>query len=845
VRRVLLVVALFGILASSAAAEPPRLGVAGTLLRADGATVEGTPLTVEPAARDADGIRSIEVTVDGRAVRAARNGVWRIDPADYGDGSHRIVVDATDNAGETTTEEVAVRFVHTERRPPVTLRATHRRAGETVANVGDVDGDGSEDVLVGGRGVASVGRHRFTAEGRLAVAAAGDVNGDGYRDLLIGARRAVYAVFGGPRLRSGPLERLGRAGLTVVTGGRGPYQLATRRLGDFEVDGDVDGDGLDDIALAGPDGVYVANGSARGGVVRARRRFSRASSVAFPGDIDHDGRAEILAAAPGEAFVLYADGSTSRVRGDASGSAGSIGDVDGDSTPDLLLGSAVVFAQPHVDVDLAQPFAGFRVTPPPGATEVVVAGIGDIDGDYAPDAAFGFPALGATFIVYSPLDAPVVDLASLPGDRGARVDGPVASIDGLDAEQTVLIGGDGVRAVPSPRRAETACQPNRLWTFPYTAEHVLPRCRRAFRVVDSPAFNPSPDAGQIARFNPEPACGLPSRTCQPTAYRSGNARIHGPDVGLTTDAIVDLVDSYGTRLAAIQRAGPDCFTVFDRNLTRVGATCDPVGNPPTAHPIDLWVQGRACMGTKALEDAHYLVRLLDPEGAPAAAYRELQGFVRRDRISLGSELTTIGGAVYDPSQLAEAAYTGCGPRPPKREPVPVAFAPTLPGLPSGERLFRFEDRYVSNASFATCEGKPGPPNLDPACYGPLANYQVPTLYAKDPQLPTGDPRAGADWAALTVSTTATSGAGYPSHPGDGQELEAAGGGLVRAIVPRARPFTALDGFLYSDPNVPCDTRRIARWMYGSMPGEQSLTGWTVFRDPQGVRERNGLSPGCP
>lgn len=93
-----------------------------------------------------------------------------------------------------------------------------------------------------------------------------------------------------------------------------------------------------------------------------------------------------------------------------------------------------------------------------------------------------------------------------------------------------------------------------------------------------------------------------------------------------------------------------------------------------------------------------------------------------------------------------------------------------------------------------------------------------------------------------------SGSGYPAHPGAGQPLEAAGGGLVRAIVPRRRPFTTLDGFAYSDPNVACDTPRIARWLYGApraRPGERRIFGWTPFRDPQGVRARNGLSPGCP
>ena len=88
----------------------PKLVVAGTLLRADGATVEASPLTVDPAASDPDGVRSIALTVDGVAV--AGGGPWRIDPKDYGDGAHRIVVTATDDAGNTSTEQADVRFTH-------------------------------------------------------------------------------------------------------------------------------------------------------------------------------------------------------------------------------------------------------------------------------------------------------------------------------------------------------------------------------------------------------------------------------------------------------------------------------------------------------------------------------------------------------------------------------------------------------------------------------------------------------------------------------------------------------------------------------------------------------------
>jgi hypothetical protein len=855
---------LIGLLAA-AAAPGPSLPVGGSLMRADGAVVEQRTVTVDPVR--APDVRSLRLSVDGR--RVVGGPPWRLATREYGDGPHRVEVTATDAAGRATTETAEVRFARADPLPPdapagTTLLRGARPGdalGSAVANVGDVDGDGIEDVLAGAPGARTaylvlrgrVLRFRGDAGTGRAVAAGGDVNGDGYRDLVIGSARRTYVAFGGPALRSLDLRRLGGRGLTIPAAGA----LASRRLGDFAVDGDVDGDGLDDVAIGEGETTAVALGRRSAGLAPVTYRIQGAGrSIAFPGDVNHDGRADLLAVGDGGADVVYGGGGGFRVRGDVT-SAGTVGDVDGDSTPDLLLGgpsaSYVVFAQPGGDIDLRGDFPGFRIDAPPGAGPATVMGTGDLDGDYAPDVAVGLR--GAAYVVFSPLEQKVVSLAELPGELGARI-GSGPAVDGLDAFGAgvpAAIAGDPrgagrVAVVSGFAGADaTGCLPNALWSFPLSAGHVLPRCRRASRLVDSPAFNPSPDAGQIGRFNPAPACGAPSRTCQPTAYRSGNARIHGPGVGLATDAIVDLVDSYGARLAAIQRAGPACFTVFDRDLTRVGATCDPTGDPPVPHPMEVQVQGRACMATDALEQSHYLARLLDPSGPPAGAYRELQGFVRRDQLALGSEQTTVGGATYSPQELAEAAYSGCGPAPPKRRAVPIPFI-ALPGLPSGDRLFGFDDRYVSNASFADCEGHAPPPDLRPGCYGPYANYQVPTLAAKDPQVATGDPRARADWAALTVSSTGVSGSGYPAHPQDGQDVDAAGGGLVRAIVPRRRPFTALDGFAYADPNVPCDMPRVARWAYGfAVPrrGERAIYGWTPFREPQGVRERNGLSPACP
>jgi hypothetical protein len=104
---------------------------------------------------------------------------------------------------------------------------------------------------------------------------------------------------------------------------------------------------------------------------------------------------------------------------------------------------------------------------------------------------------------------------------------------------------------------------------------------------------------------------------------------------------VDLVISYGTRPAAIQRAGADCFTVLDRNLTRVGATCDPVGDPPAAHPMDLWVvQGRT-------PDARFQ--------GPAVAHRRpargcrLGGGFARALVPRDQPFTALDGFAYNPN----------------------------------------------------------------------------------------------------------------------------------------------------------------------------------------------------
>ena len=349
-------------------------------------------------------------------------------------------------------------------------RTTFEAWGEEISSIGDVNGDGLDDVAIAaprsdyvntapdaggvmvvfGRrggledidlraedmgGFRIIGAKASDGAGR-SISAAGDVNGDGLADLIVGVPYArdrageAYVVFGKADFGAVNLTQL------QIDGQHRGYRLLDTGFGGGFAEsvsgvGDVDRDGLDDIAITWVDGVAVVYGKADGRELdlvdlgshdAASTGFkmlsaTRVSSVADAGDVNGDGWPDLVVGQRERSLFR----GLRPVRG-----AGTVSIVFGSESPREINLDALGADGFHVWTDVERSWLGAEV-----------AAAGDVNGDGLADVLAStflenrqgsLIADSSVYVIYGSSadhDINVADMAN----RGFRIDPPDVAAD--------------------------------------------------------------------------------------------------------------------------------------------------------------------------------------------------------------------------------------------------------------------------------------------------------------------------------------------------------------------------------------------------------------------------------
>jgi hypothetical protein len=342
--------------------------------------------------------------------------------------------------------------------------------GVNVSSLGDVNGDGYDDVIVGtsanwsayvvfgnasGTGYSISGGSLEASQGfkisssninfGYGMSAAGDVNGDGFADIAVtgstetGTNAKTYILYGRANLTNVNVDALtsGTNGYVIDHANINTQYLSVANAGD------VNGDGLADMILA--PGINTSSGVSTAYVVYGN---TSGSNLDLTGGTIAAGRGFKLTAA-------YLDYIGKTVSG--------AGDFNGDGYADLIVGADagnsdnvpnayIVYGSAQgVDINLTNGLAvsqGFKIS---GATSSSVGNsvtsAGDINGDGLSDVMVSDERNQAVYVVYGNtgnLANFSVSGGTIASSLGFKISGVPGSLFGYDGASAGDINGDGL-----------------------------------------------------------------------------------------------------------------------------------------------------------------------------------------------------------------------------------------------------------------------------------------------------------------------------------------------------------------------------------------------------------------